>query len=337
MNRRWQFPILVALVVALGGYAGFVTVENRNLKERLAQAPLPVKPTSPAEALQSGAIGLPAADPGEAAVASGEGEATPEMTREQQEQRRSKERQQRLARMLSMFDNPDTRLDMIERSMGRLDARYADLFKKLKLPPEELEILKTLMAERFVLRSEGQMRAFAATPEERDAVREAAREKSQAVQEDIAALLGEEQMDVYKQYNNSLPYRSSVEDLSRSLSYTQSPLNERQSEYLVNTYAKVASQYEFTNDLSNLNRGELSMITASDLETYRAERAAFDAMILKQASAALNSAQLDALAQKQITDLNQQIRQTQFMIENGGGDRGRGGPGGYSGWGRGGF
>ena len=130
-------------------------------------------------------------------------------------------------------------------------------------------------------------------------------------------------------------------------------MSKRQAEGLVNVYAKVDKDFEYSVDISQLQgrgRGRDSApITQELVDTYYQEREIYDAMLLEQAAAVLNEAQLASLAAQQISEREREQRQAQLALENanvsdvpgggfprggegfGGGRGGRGGFGGFGG------
>jgi len=345
MNRL-PIALLSLLAVALAGYAGFLSMENRNLKRQLADASSPVS-VPEKEAKKAGPETVvdkdePAEEPEERR---GRFQAFENMTREEIMERRREARDAQIARALEMFEDPELRMDMIERQMQRLDRNYADFFKRLNLPPEELDALKTLMAERSLLRMEAGIRSSGTTDEERKAIRQDFASKASLLSDDINQLLGEENAQQLAQYSNTLEYRGNVENFERSLSYTDSPLDERQSEALVNVFAKVDKDFEYTVDITaNRGRGREGndiQLTKEVVDTYYQEREMYDAMLLEQASKVLNEAQLASLAAQQVSERERDYRQAQQALENpaptdGRGGFNRGGFGGFPGGGRGG-
>ncbi|MDQ8182804.1 hypothetical protein [Pelagicoccus sp. SDUM812005] len=257
--------------------------------------------------------------------------------RESREARRA----ERLKQMLSAFEDPEMRVDMIERQMNRVDARYADFFKSLDLSPDELDTLRTLMAEEGVVGWEMRMRTFGADSEEARAEAEQARElQRELIRDQIAALLGEDNAAALQDYSETLPYRGEVESLASSLSFTDSPLSEGQSEALVVAIRDVSKSYEYSVDLSELRGREAANLKSSDIETFFNERAERDELVLQAASESLNDAQLAAYAERQLAERERDRRQMEFMLQNpgsfdrggprGGGQRGGGQRGGGS-------
>lgn len=340
--NRWPISILSLLAITLAGYAGYLSMENRKLKRQLADAAMPVQVP---ERVEANRLAPETVVGEEEPVEQPEGrggrfQGFENMTREEMMERRREAREAQIARALETFEDPELRMDMIERQMQRLDRNYADFFKRLNLPPEELDALKTLMAERSLLRMEAGIRASGATDEERKAIREEFASKSTLLSDDINNLLGEEKAQELAQYTNTLEYRGDVENFERSLSYTDSPLDERQSEALVNVFAKVDKEFEYTVDIAEMRGrgrgGSDIQLTKEVVDTYYKEREIYDALLLEQAANVLNEAQLASLAEQQISERERDYRQAQQALENPTALGGRGGFGGFNGGGRGG-
>lgn len=319
---------LSVLLAAALAYAGHLQSELNRLKDGEAPAdgstaaaavesPTQEGPTvegveaRPTVSSDVAAEGAPVAEPPAATEA-----------RESWETRRA----ERMRQMLAAFDDPEMRVDMIERQMNRVDARYADFFKTLDLRPEDLDTLRALMAERGVVGWETRMRTFGADSEEARADAEQARELQQELlKEQIAQVLGEENADRLQDYTDSLPYRGEVEALASSLSFTDSPLSPAQSEALVGAIREVSESFEYTVDLSGRRGREASAVDASAIETFFQERAARDERVLQAAAESLDDAQLAAYAERQLAERERDRRQMEFAQQNPGGF-GRGGP-----------
>ncbi len=349
--KRWPTILLSALAIVFAGYSGYLNIENQRLKQLLADA----------ADVEEAPVALESEPEIEVAEESGDGEEETEsrrgrfegrfaelegLSREEIQERRREARSEQLARILSAFEDPELRMDMIERQMGRLDRNYAEFFKQLNLPPEELDALKTLMAERLVLRSEAGVRSQTVEGEDREAMREEYRDQMALLSDDITALLGEEDAAALEKYTNTLEYRGEIESFERSLSYTDTPLTERQSEALIDVFANVDQNFEYSVDIrQNNGRGRGgnndTQITSEMVETYYQEREIYDAMLLEQAANVLNDAQLASLTEQMVAERERELRQAQLALENqansDGPGFGRGGFGGFGGRGGGGF
>lgn len=342
--KRWTTSVLSVLLIGFAAYSGYLSMENRSLKRQLANMALVPEsmrsnPVQDAVEVASTAEGAERGIEGRRRPLDENGEL---LTREDIFERRREQRNEGIQRMLEALDDPERRLDMIERNMGRIDRAYEDLFKRLKLPPEELDALKTLMAEQGLLRMEGQLRASLAEDGDRDAVREDYKNQRDQLTQDIYALLGEDKAAQFKYFSNTLEYRGDVDDIERTLSFTETPMTVRQSEGLVKAFASVDKNFEYSYDLEQLRRGGRDQITQEIVDTYYHEREIYDAMILENASQVLNDQQLAALAEQQISDREREQREMQYQLDNpdtggrggfSGGFRGGGGRGGSSGGG----
>lgn len=326
-------PILSILLVASIGYAAFLQMELNRLETSLASVADEVEQFE--EPLPESTLALetneePPAELGSAATAFQdlvEAEAGPS-----REEERAARRQERTQRMLAAFEDPQMRVDMIERQMNRIDSRYAEFFKTLDLPQEDLEILRTLMAEGGVLNWEMRTRGFGASSEEERALLNEERQfQREVLQGEITALLGEEKSAALDDYTESLPYRSQVEALASSLSFTDTPLSDDQSERLVTSIKEVSQSFEYTRDLSDMRGRGVSNLSSEEVATYFKEREEYDSRVLEAASETLSDAQLAAYAERQLAERERNQRQIEYMLENpntgrGSGPGARGGP-----------
>jgi len=183
------------------------------------------------------------------------------------------------------------------------------------------------MAENGVVGMEKRMRGFGAgSEEERERVNDERQLQRDVLENEISALLGEQNASALQDYTDSLPYRGQVEALASSLSFTDTPLSETQSEGLVKSITEVSQSFEYTNDLSRMRGRGMSDLSSEQVSTYFQEREEYDARVLEAASETLSDAQLAAYAERQLAERERDQRQIEYMLENP--DRGRGGPGG---------
>lgn len=321
---------LSAGLVLVAGYAGYLQVENERLKEALL-------------AVGTGTVGVPdlgvetapvEVEVGEVAAPEGRMDGAPSGPVAVEPERRERGqdwRRERMQRMAAAFEDPEMRLDMVERQMGRIDASYAGFFGTLNLDAGQIDLLKTLMAEQGVVGWESRMRRFAAGSDEARAELEASeRQQREALDGQIAALLGTDGAAALQDYTESLPHREEVAALATRLSYTDSPLSAAQSELLVQGLQSVAAEFRYTKDLSEMPRGG-GRLEAAEVELYFSEREQRDALVFEAAAGALNEEQLAAFADRQIAERERERRRMEFALENGG--FGRGGPqgGGFGG------
>ena len=142
--------------------------------------------------------------------------------------------------LAALADLPEFQRMLALQQRGKVDEKYAALFKKLKLSPEALTQLQTLLADRQGAFADAMMAANAQGLTGQDA-RQVAGEVARATQKDIDAsiknLLGPQGFNQLKNYERTLPERAVVDQLAQRLSYTSTPLSPRQQEQLVQTLA----------------------------------------------------------------------------------------------------
>lgn len=341
--KRWPTVILSLIAIVFAAYSGYLNMENQRLKKVLALAETtPREEEANVEELEE----APSSEEGEfrgrfeGRFADGE-----RPSREEMLERRRETRTKMMERALLAFDDPELRMDMIEEQMERINRGYADFFASLDLPPEEIDILMTMMAQRNLIRTESGLRASLASEEDREGVKEDYRNQFAILNEDIAALLGDENAQAMQKYTSTMKYRGEVDEFEKTLSYSESPLSKQQSDGMLDVYAKVDQDFEYSVDIKNMGDGRgrggnNESLTSEMVENYYQEREIYDAMLLEQAASVLNEAQLAELAAQQISERERELRLTQQSLENaaelgipGGG---RGGIGGFTG-GRGGF
>lgn len=141
-----------------------------------------------------------------------------------------------------LLNDPKVMALMNAREKSMLDQRYAALFKSLiqsgKLTPEQVEAFKNLMVER-----QNTMRD----------IRQSAREQGITDRSQIDALVKSTQAELdaqlqntlgaaayaeYQAYEKTAPQRNFVNQLAQGLSYGSAPLNDAQSQQLIDILAK---------------------------------------------------------------------------------------------------
>lgn len=203
-------------------------------------------------------------------------------------------RQRQERGMLARMQDPAFQAQQIARARANLDTRYADLFRRLNLPPAQLEQLKSLLVERDTAAMDVMAAAVAAGINPREDGRSIGRLINQAQNEinaSIEQVLGPEAYANLQTYQQTAPQRQTVSQLEQRLSYTATPLTAAQSEQLVNVLARTAS----TGDAS----GQRGTTFRPGGPVFNFGNAPLTDEAIAQAAGILAPAQLDALRELQ--------------------------------------
>lgn len=209
--------------------------------------------------------------------------------------------------LLSMLEDPDIAPLFLAQRKAQLDQRYAALFRQLNLPPEQIDQLKTLLAEKQLARTE----AFALARAEgigrggRDEVRAMIQQSDQEIDARIREFLGESGFRALQTYDQTFNIRTRVDQFAQRLSYTPTPLAPQQTENLI----RVAASLEAP-------RVPNRSATAAEAAAYFEAKAAYDAQLLQQARHFLSPQQVRALAAYQ-EEQNDQVRLNLLMRDRG--------------------
>ncbi len=208
------------------------------------------------------------------------------------------------ANFMAMLDQPEVQKLMAVQQRGALDAHYADLFKRLNLPPDQLEKFKNLLVEKQTALADVLAAARAQGIDPRSDPQEF-RKMVAATQAEIDAsirsTLGDPAYAQYQQYQQTQPQRNTVTQLTQALSYTSAPLTSAQAEQLVQV---LASNSPASKAAAN-PRGALFSSFGAGLGAPGPSAPITDAAVA-QAQSVLSAPQVQALQQLQQTQLAQQ-------------------------------
>jgi hypothetical protein len=205
--------------------------------------------------------------------------------------------QQSMAEKLAVFaqirDNPDFQKSMAIQARARLDGAYGALFKSLGLSPEQLAKFKDLLAEKQLAAADVMSAAISQgldprDPASRDDIAAMLSSANNDVDDSIRQALGDQKYADYKGFEATIPERNAVNQLAQRLSYTNTPLQDFQSDALVKILSANPSPKDGRNNRSPNGIGTV-------LNPNRTADVTPDAV--NQASSVLTPPQLDALAQ----------------------------------------
>jgi hypothetical protein len=141
---------------------------------------------------------------------------------------------------MAMIDRPEIQKLMATQQRAALDSRYAALFRNLNLSPEQLEKFKNLLVEKQTAMTDALAAARAQGIDPRNDPQEFRKLVADAqaeVDASIQSTLGDPAYAQYQQYQQTLPQRTTVNQLQQSLSYTSTPLTGAQTEQMVSILA----------------------------------------------------------------------------------------------------
>lgn len=149
-------------------------------------------------------------------------------------------REEDLELLAALADLPEFQRMLALQQRGKIDAKFAGLFKKMKLSPEEFTRLQGLLADRQNAYADAMLAARDQGLTGSDA-RRVANDVARATQKEITnslkELLGPQRFNQLQNYERTAPQRETVDQIAQRLSYTSTPLSPRQSDQLVQLLA----------------------------------------------------------------------------------------------------
>jgi hypothetical protein len=153
-----------------------------------------------------------------------------------------------------LMAKPEVQAMVSLQQKAAIEARYAALFKNLNLPAEQVERLKTLLADRSTTMQDVMAAAHeqGINPRENpDAFRQVVADAQNQINNGIKAVIGEQGFAQLSTYEQTLPQRNLVNELQQRLSYTSTPLTAGQAEQMVQILAANAPQRQPNNPTSS--------------------------------------------------------------------------------------
>jgi len=247
--------------------------------------------------------------------------------------------------MAGLLNDPEIAPLLASQRRRAIETRYAALFTQLGLPPDQLEKLKNLLADKQLSRTEAQALARSqglGRGEQRGLTTQADAEANTQ----IAGLLGDARFAQLQNYDRTYAQRTTVNDLALRLGMSGTPLPSAQGEQLVQILAANAAptpaDQPAPGDFGPPGPGGRGGFdptavgiffgrdtTDAAVQAALADKATRDATALQQAAAILTPAQLDSLRQMQQEQTDQirlaaltRARMRQNFVGRGGGPPG---------------
>ena len=211
-------------------------------------------------------------------------------------------------RLEKLLRDPAYRKLQVITARGQLDGRYAPLFKALSLPPEQLDQFKNLLVEKQMAATDAVWAAHdqGISPfTNHEELVQAIQDAVGSVDGQIKTMLGDDVYGQFQQYEQTQPERNVVNQLEKSLSYTQTPLTGDQANQLIQALQQAAPTTSAqkpsiaTNGLTGITIVGSPAYTVTDQAISLAQT-----VLSPNQVAALQQIQLQQQAQKQMNLLS---------------------------------
>jgi len=139
-----------------------------------------------------------------------------------------------------LMEDPEYRAALTMQQKVMLAQQYSDLAAAMNLPPDQVDQLLGLLAEQQMRNMQERPPFRGNTPPDPNEIREwqqRSQERQRQNQEEIRQLLGDSGVEQWKDYQQSMPARSTVKQLRAVLDTAGIPLRQDQVEPLVNAIA----------------------------------------------------------------------------------------------------
>jgi len=192
-----------------------------------------------------------------------------------------------------MLDNPGMK-DMIRaQQKAQMDITHASLFKYLGLSAENLATFKELLVEKQMALMDAGLDMMKGTTDP-DAVKDKQRhiaELSEDYDRRIKELLGEEDYDVYKDFEKTQPERQQVDMFKRTLA-ANDQLTETQEHDLIVAMHEERTSFAFTTDFHKQEEFDPLKLTDEAITRYMTELTDLQGKYFERAKDILSEAQL---------------------------------------------
>jgi hypothetical protein len=204
-----------------------------------------------------------------------------------------------------MMDDPGMRDAMRQQQKMVVDMMFGSLFKELNLHPDEQAELKDILMERHMAAIEQSSALLKASPEERSEAVARISEQNKATEEEIRALLGDEQFGKYKDFTEMMGERMALGQFA-----SRQQISEEQNRQLLQimreekqrVLAGAGPDANLGNDVRNMQ----AMIDETAMHQFLSRQEQVNAGVLARAGQVLSPAQLEALQEFQLNQMNLQ-------------------------------
>lgn len=198
-----------------------------------------------------------------------------------------------MGQLAEMLKTPGMKDVIRAQQKGTMDITYASLYDYLKLPPEKLEAFKGLLLDRqMALMDVGlAMMDASLSDEEKKASAAKAAEIKKQFDEQIHAFLGEENAEVYDQFEDTQPERTQVHFFKQALAGSE-PLTEAQEHDLITAMHEERKDFAFSTDFEDPANMGGNTFTEERIVKHMEELSALQERNATRAAGILNETQL---------------------------------------------
>ena len=165
----------------------------------------------------------------------------------------------RFGMFAELNSNPEFQRLLALQLKSRLSETYGPLFKSLNLTPDQLAQFQTLLADKqqALMDTLQAARDQGINPRtDPDGFKTLVNQATSQVDASIQQALGEAGFQQYQQYQQTLPERNTINNLTQQLSYTQTPLTDDEANAMVQLLAQNQPQRAGTGTAGTTNGGD---------------------------------------------------------------------------------
>jgi len=215
--------------------------------------------------------------------------------------------------LAKMLENPEMKKMMRQQQGAMMDMMYGSLFKELGLTPEETDKFKELLLDRQMKAVEGGgafMKLQGTDADKTAAMSELAKQQKE-FDEQIKAFLGDARYTQYKDYNETLTERMTLNQYSQQMAGGQNPLSPDQSSQLLEIMKQEKKGVtpvfgDAGGDASATAANWQAMMSEDKMKEFFKQQEEINQRVLDRARAVLTPEQLNTLSNFQTNQLQMQ-------------------------------
>jgi hypothetical protein len=194
-----------------------------------------------------------------------------------------------------------------------IEKQYGDLFKQLKMTPEQVADFKDIVGKKMLGSSDLGMSMLddSLDSAQRADMAKQVKDQNDEFENQLKQAVGDENYKAYQSFEKSIPDRTTVGQFNDQFGDSSTALSGAQQEQLVQALSEARNNFNWASGLNQQNLGANgdigSMFTKENIEKYAAEREQFDQQFLVRAQQILTPEQFAAYKQFQITQREMQI------------------------------